>query len=185
MIATLGFSVPTFFSGLFLIMLFSVELRWLPMVYDTTHRVEDLHSLLFQLKQMAMPVTVLALFNTTLVARFLRSSLLDNIYMDYVRTAHAKGLSRSAILFGHVLRNSLLPVMTVIAVAIPQVFAGAIVTEQVFQVNGLGHLLILGIRDGDIPLVQTLVFVFSVLIITCNILVDILYAVLDPRIRYV
>ena len=180
----IGFSVPTFFTGLVLIVIFSVNLQWLPMIYDTTHKVTDWSSFLFQVRQMAMPVMVLALFNAAQISRFMRSSMLDNLNQDYVRTARAKGMKERVVVMVHVLRNSLIPVVTVIALGVPQVFGGAIITEQIFRVNGLGALLIGGIEAADIPLVQTLTFIFAVLIVGFNLIADLVYGILDPRIRY-
>ena len=183
-ISMIGFSVPTFFTGLVLIVIFSVTLGWLPSIYDTTHRVTDLASFWFQVKQMIMPVMVLALFNAAQLSRFMRASMLDNLSQDYVRTARAKGMKERIVLLVHVLRNSMIPVVTVIALGIPQIFGGAIITEQIFRVNGLGQLLIVGIQGADIPLVQTLTFIFAVLIVFFNLIADICYGILDPRIRY-
>jgi peptide/nickel transport system permease protein len=184
LISMVGFSVPTFFTGLVAIVVFSVHLGWFPSVYNTTHKVTDWPSFLIQLKQMAMPVTVLALFSAAQLTRFTRSSMLENLNLDYVRTARSKGLKERTVIIAHVLRNSLIPVATLVALGIPQIFAGAIITEQIFRVNGLGALLIIAIQGADIPLVQSLVFIFAVLIVTFNILVDLLYGILDPRIRY-
>lgn len=183
-VSMVGFSVPTFFTGLVMIVVFSSTLGWLPSIYDTTHEVTDLASFWFQIKQMIMPVMVLALFNASQLSRFMRASMLDNLSQDYVRTARAKGLKERAVLLIHVLRNSLIPVITVIALGIPQIFAGAIITEQIFRVNGLGQLLIIGIQGADIPLVQTLTFIFAVLIVLFNLIADVIYGILDPRIRY-
>ena len=183
-ISMVGFSVPTFLTGTVLIVIFSVYLGWLPSIYDTTHKVTDFGSFWYQVKQMIMPVMVLGLFNASQISRFMRASMLDNLSQDYVRTARAKGMKERVVLLIHVLRNSLIPVITVIALLIPQVFGGAIITEQIFKVNGLGQLLILGIQGADIPLVQTLTFIFAVLIVFCNLIADILYAIMDPRIRY-
>lgn len=183
-VAMVGFSVPTFFTGVVLIVIFSVKLQWLPSIYDTTHRVTDLQSFWFQVKQMIMPVTVLALYNAAQLSRFVRASVLDNLNQDYVRTARSKGMRERVVVLVHVLRNSMIPVVTVIALGIPQIFSGAIITEQIFRVNGLGQLLIVGIQGADIPLVQTLTFVFAVLIVLFNLIADLLYGMLDPRIRY-
>ncbi len=183
-ISMIGFSVPTFFTGLVLIVIFSVQLGWLPSVYDTTHQVTDLESFWVQVKQMIMPTMVLALATTAQISRFMRASMLDNLNQDYVRTARAKGLRERAVVMIHVLRNSMIPVVTVIALGIPGIFGGAIITEQIFKVNGLGQLLILGIQGADIPLVQTLTFLFAVLIVLFNLIADVLYGILDPRIRY-
>jgi len=183
-ISMLGFSVPTFFTGLLMIVIFSVHLHWFPSIYDTTHKVTDWSSLLFQIKQMIMPVMVLAFYNAAQLSRFMRASMLDNLSQDYVRTARAKGLKEKTVVLVHVLRNSLIPVVTVIALGVPQVFGGAIITEQIFKVNGLGQLLIIGIQGADIPLVQTLTFIFALLIVLFNLIADIAYGLLDPRIRY-
>ena len=183
-VSMVGFSVPTFFTGVLLIVIFSVNLGWFPSIYDTTHVVEDWESFVFQVRQMIMPVMVLALYNAALISRFMRASMLDNLNQDYVRTARAKGLRERAVVLIHVLRNSMIPVVTVIALGVPQVFGGAIITEQVFKVNGLGQLLITAIQANDLPMVQTLTFIFAVLIVLFNLIADILYGLLDPRIRY-
>ena len=183
-ISMIGFSVPTFFTGVLMIVVFSVWLGWFPSVYDTTLQVTDWASFKLQVRQMVMPVTVLALFNASQISRFMRASMLDNLGQDYVRTARAKGLTERVVVLVHVLRNSLIPVVTVIALGIPTIFGGAIITEQVFKVNGLGALLITAIHANDLPMVQTLTFIFAVLIVLFNLVADILYGVLDPRIRY-
>ena len=183
-VSMVGFSVPTFFTGLVLIILFSVRLPWFPSIYDTTLQVTDWSSFLAQVRQMLMPVTVLALFNAAQLSRFMRSAMLDNLNLDYVRTARSKGLRERVVVLIHVLRNSMIPVVTLIALGIPTIFGGAIITEQIFRVNGLGQLLIIAIQGADIPLVQTLTFIFAVLIVLFNIIADAAYGMLDPRIRY-
>ena len=183
-VSMIGFSVPPFFSGVLVIVIFSVQLGWLPSIYDTTHVVTDWDSFVVQFKQMIMPVMVLALQTTAQISRFLRASMLDNLNQDYVRTARAKGLSEKVVVLLHVLRNSMIPVITVIALGVPAIFGGAIITEQVFKVNGLGQLLIISIQAGDVPTVQTLTFMFAVLIVLFNLIADVLYGLLDPRIRY-
>ncbi len=180
----IGYSVPTFFTGLVLIIVFSVNLNWLPSIYDTSLRVVDWSSLLAQLRQMAMPVAVLAFFQTASLVRFTRSAMLDNLTQDYVRTVRAKGYRERYIIIRHVMRNSLIPVVTLVALGIPTIFGGAIITEQIFRVNGLGALLISSIQVNDIPLIQTVTFIFAVLIVFFNLMADILYGILDPRIRY-
>ncbi len=184
LVSMIGFSVPPFFSGVLVIVIFSVKLGWLPSIYDTTHVVNDWESFKVQLMQMIMPVMVLALQTTAQISRYMRSSMLDNLNQDYVRTARAKGLSEWSVVMVHVLRNSMIPVVTVIALGIPSIFGGAIITEQVFKVNGIGQLLITAIQANDIPMVQTITFIFAVLIVVFNLIADVLYGVLDPRIRY-
>lgn len=183
-VSMVGYSVPTFFTGILLIVIFSSYLQWFPSVYDTNLVVSDWHSFLMQVRQMAMPVLVLTLYNTSQISRFVRASMLDNLHQDYVRTARAKGVKEKSVLLVHVLRNSLIPVVTVIALGVPTIFSGAIITEQIFRVNGLGQLLIVAIQGADLPLVQTLTFIFAFLIVLFNLIADVLYGILDPRIRY-
>lgn len=183
-VSMVGFSVPTFFTGVVLIIVFAVKLQWFPSVYDTTLKVTDWTSFKAQLRQMVMPVTVLALYNAAQISRFMRASMLDNLGQDYVRTARAKGLGERVVVLVHVLRNSMIPVVTVIALGVPTIFGGAIITEQVFKVNGLGQQLISSIHANDLPMVMTLTFIFAILIVLFNLIADLLYGILDPRIRY-
>ncbi len=182
--AFIGFSVPTFFTGTVLIIVFSVGLHWLPFIYDSTLKVNDIKSLGEQLKQSIMPITVLALFNTATIARFMRAEMIEHLPLDYVRTARAKGLLERVVILRHVLRNSLIPIVTLVALGIPAVFAGAVITEQIFRVPGIGELLIRSITDSDTPVVAAILFVFAVLVVLFNLIADVLYGVLDPRIRY-
>ncbi|MBP1467393.1 ABC transporter permease [Candidatus Chloroploca sp. M-50] len=182
--AFIGFSVPTFFTGLLLILIFSVNLRWLPFIYNSTLEVTDWNSFWQQVKQMIMPVTVLALYQTGTLTRFVRASMMENLPMDYTRTARAKGLNERSVILWHVLRNSMIPVATLIALGVPTIFTGAIVTEQIFRINGIGELLIRSIQNSDTPVVMAITFIFAVLVVSFNLIVDVLYGVLDPRIRY-
>jgi peptide/nickel transport system permease protein len=182
--AMIGFSVPTFFTGTIFILIFAVWLGWFPILYDTTHDVVDWASFKKQINQMAMPVMVLGLANAAAISRYMRSSMLENMNHDYVRTARAKGMSERTVILKHVLRNSMIPVVTVIALGIPSIFGGAIVTENLFGVNGIGSQLIGAIHANDLPTVQTLAFIFAILIVLFNIIADVLYGLLDPRIRY-
>ena len=154
------------------------------MIYDTTLEVNSWQNFVQQFKQMIMPVMVLALWQAAQLSRFMRASILDNLNLDYVRTARSKGRGERAVLLIHVLRNSMIPVITLVALGIPQIFGGAIITEQIFRVNGLGQLLIIAIEGADIPTVQTLTFLFAILIVMFNLIADVLYGILDPRIRY-
>lgn len=183
-VSMVGYSVPTFFTGVLLIVVFSSYLQWFPSIYDTNLIVNDWSSFVAQVRQMFLPVLVLTLYNTSQISRFVRASMLDNLHQDYVRTARAKGVKEKVVLLVHVLRNSLIPVVTVIALGVPTIFSGAIITEQIFRVNGLGQLLITAIQGADIPLVQTLTFIFAFLIVFFNLIADVLYGILDPRIRY-
>lgn len=183
-ISMIGYSVPSFFTGVLLIVIFSVHLQWFPSVYDTNLHAVSWETFIQQIKQMVLPVAVLTLYNMSQIARFVRSSILENLHQDYVRTARAKGVKEHIILFVHVLRNGLIPVVTVIALGVPTIFSGAIVTEQIFRVNGIGQLLISAVQGADLPLVQSLTFIFAILIVLFNLIADVLYGILDPRIRY-
>ncbi len=176
--AFIGFSIPTFFSGLLLILLFSVQLDWLPFVYDSTATGWT------QVKQSIMPITVLALFGSAQLTRFVRASMLETLNQDYVRTARAKGLREKWVVFRHIMRNAMIPVITIIAIQLPAVVGGAVITEQIFRVPGIGRALIDGINSKDVPVVMAITFGVSVLVVLFNVLADILYALLDPRIKY-
>ena len=180
----LGFSLPTFFTGLLFIIVFSVELNWLPFIYNSTLEVTDWSSFLEQLKQSIMPVCVLALYQSAVVMRFVRSAVLDELNHEYVRTALAKGLTNFKVIKNHVLRNAMIPVVTLIALDIPAIFTGALVTEQVFRVPGIGALLIESIYRSDTPVVMAITFIYGILIVIFNLVADLLYGVLDPRVRY-
>jgi peptide/nickel transport system permease protein len=182
--AFIGFSVPTFFTGLLLIIIMSVKLQWLPFIYDSTLQVRDMASLGTQLKQSIMPILVLALFQTATFVRYTRASMLENLPQDYVRTARAKGLAELRVIGQHVVRNSLIPVVTLIALTAPTVFSGALITEQIFRVPGIGALLITSIQNNDIPVIMAITFTFSFLVVIMNMVADVMYGVLDPRIRY-
>ena len=183
-VTMIGYSIPPFFTGPLVIVIFAVQLDWLPSVYDTLHQVVDWGSFVVQIKQMILPVMVLALQTTAQISRYMRASMLDNLNQDYVRTARAKGLSEAVVVMLHVLRNSMIPVVTVIALGLPSIFGGAIITEQIFKVNGIGQQLIGAIYANDLPTVQTLTFLFAFLIVLFNLIADVLYGLLDPRIRY-
>ena len=131
-----------------------------------------------------MPVAVLTLFNAAAFGRFTRASVLENLNEGYVRTARSKGIAERPVITKHVLRNSLIPVVTLLALSIPGIFGGAIITEQIFRINGLGQLLIVSIGQSDLPMVQTLTFIFAFLTVVFNLVADVVYGFLDPRIRY-
>jgi peptide/nickel transport system permease protein len=183
-LAFFGFSIPTFFTGLLLILLFTVQLGWLPSIYRSTLTETGFDFIWAQFKQSVMPITVLGVFSGATLTRFVRASMLENLHLDYVRTARAKGLREAKVINGHVLRNALIPVVTIIALQIPGVITGAVITEQIFRIPGLGRLLIESIQNNDTPVVMTLTFLFSILVVVFNLIADILYGVLDPRIKY-
>lgn len=176
--AFIGFSIPTFFSGLLLILLFSVQLDWLPFVYDSTATGWT------RVTQAIMPITVLALFGSAQLTRFVRASMLETINQDFVRTARAKGLKEKWVVFRHIMRNAMIPVITIIALQLPAVVGGAVITEQIFRIPGIGRALIDGINSKDVPVVMAITFGVSILVVLFNVLADILYALLDPRIKY-
>jgi len=181
-LAFIGFSLPTFFTGLLFILVFSVKLDWLPFVYSTDIKGSGIHWVLEQIKQAIMPVMVLGLFQAASMTRFVRSAMLDVIRLDYVTTARAKGLGQATVIVKHVMRNAMIPVVTLIALQIPAVFGGAIVTEQIFRIPGIGSLLISSILSNDTPVVMAVTFVFACLVVFFNLIADVLYGWLDPRI---
>ena len=182
--AFIGFSLPTFFTGLLLILLFSIHLGWLPFVYNTQIRATGWAWWWEQFKQSIMPVMVLGLFQGAAWTRFVRSAVLDVVRLDHVTTARAKGLPESRITIRHVVRNAMIPVVTLVALQMPAVFGGAIVTEQIFRIPGIGSLLISAILANDTPVIMAVTFVFACLVILFNLIADLLYGWLDPRISY-
>lgn len=177
--AFIGYSIPTFFSGLLLILLFSVKLGWLPFIYNA-----NVDSIWGIVKQSIMPVTVLALFSSAQLTRYMRASMLETINQDYVRTARAKGLRERLVIVAHAMRNAMIPVVTIIALQIPGVIGGAIITEQIFLIPGIGSALIRAMQSKDIPVVMAITFGIAVLVVLFNVLADIVYAMMDPRIKY-
>jgi peptide/nickel transport system permease protein len=183
-VAFFGFSLPTFFTGLLFILVFSIWLDWLPFIYRSDIDATGWRWFLAHAKQALMPVAVLGLFQGATLTRFVRASVLEVVRLDYVNTARAKGLSERAIIGKHVVRNALIPVVTVIALQVPTIFAGAVVTEQIFRVPGIGSLLIAAILASDTPVVMAITFVYSVLVVAFNLIADVIYGWLDPRISY-
>ncbi|HEY3634582.1 MAG TPA: ABC transporter permease [Caldimonas sp.] len=183
-LAFVGFSLSTFFTGLLFILLFSIRLDWLPFVFRADIAGSGWSWWSAQIKQAIMPVLVLALFQGASWTRYVRSAVLDVIRLDYVTTARSKGLAERAVILKHVVRNALIPVVTLIALTMPQVFGGAIITEQIFRVPGIGALLIDAIQRNDTPVVMAVTFVFACLVILFNLIADVLYGWLDPRISY-
>ena len=182
--AFIGFSLPTFFTGLLLVLIFSVNLGWLPFVYRVDIAATGWHWYWENLKQAIMPITVLGLFQAASYTRYVRSAVLDVIRLDYVTTARSKGLDESKVIVKHVVRNALIPVVTLVALQMPTVFGGAIITEQIFRIPGIGSLLISAILANDTPVIMAVTFVFACLVVLFNLLADIIYGWLDPRISY-
>jgi peptide/nickel transport system permease protein len=182
--AFVGFSLPTFFTGLLFILLFSIYLDWLPFVFRTDLGATGWHWYWEEFKQAVMPVAVLGLVQAASWTRYVRSSVLEVIRLDYVTTARAKGLSERMVIVKHIVRNALIPVVTLVALQMPALFGGAIVTEQIFRIPGIGSLLISSILANDTPVIMAVTFVFACLVILFNLIADILYGWLDPRIAY-
>ncbi len=182
--AFIGFSLPTFFTGLLLILLFSIQLGWLPFVYRSDLQASGLGWWWEEFRQSIMPIAVLGLFQGASLVRFVRSAVLDVIKLDYVTTARSKGIGERRVILRHVVRNALIPVVTLLALQMPVVFGGAIVTEQIFRIPGIGSLLIDSILTNDTPVVMGVTFVFAALVILFNLLADLLYGALDPRIAF-
>jgi len=182
--AFIGFSLPTFFTGILFILIFSITLDWLPFVYRADISATGWRWFWEHFKQSIMPIAVLGLFQGASWTRYVRSAVLDVIRLDYVTTARSKGLAEPVVIVKHVVRNALIPVVTLVALQMPLVFGGAIVTEQIFRVPGIGSLLISAILANDTPVIMAVTFVFSCLVILCNLIADLLYGWLDPRIAY-
>ncbi len=179
--AFLGFSIPTFFSGIVLIYIFGIRLQdtplGLPFVFDRTDPLAS------NIKQSILPVMVLGLAGAAGLTRFVRASMLEVLGQDYVRTARAKGLREQTVLIAHAMRNALIPVITIVALQVPEIFGGAIITEQIFTVPGIGNALISAIRSSDTPVVMAITFGVAILVVLFNIIADLLYAAFDPRIK--
>jgi len=183
-LAFFGFALPTFFTGLLLILIFSIRLHWLPFVFRSNLSSTGLEWVWQNILQSIMPVAVLGLFQGASLVRYVRSSVLDVAKLDYVTTARSKGVGERIVIRRHIVRNALIPVVTLIAVQLPIIFGGAIITEQIFRIPGIGSLLISSILADDTPVVMAVTFVFAVLVVIFNLIADLLYAWLDPRISY-
>jgi peptide/nickel transport system permease protein len=182
--AFIGFSLPPFFTGLLLILVFSIHFDWLPFVYRADIDATGWRFFWEHIKQSIMPVSVLGLFLAASMTRYVRSSVLDVIRLDYVTTARAKGLGERVVITKHVVRNALIPVVTLVFLQLPALFGGAIVTEQIFRIPGIGSLLISAILANDTPVVMAVTFVSAILVVLFNLIADLLYGWLDPRISY-
>lgn len=180
----IGFSLPTFFTGLLFILFFSIYLDWFPFVFQGDVAATGFEWWVVQFKQSIMPIMVLGLFQAASWMRYVRSSVLDVVRLDYVTTARSKGLKERMVILKHVVRNALIPVVTLVALQVPGIFGGAIVTEQIFRIPGIGSLLIDSILRNDTPVIMAVTFVFACLVVMFNLIADLLYGWLDPRIRH-
>jgi peptide/nickel transport system permease protein len=180
----IGFSLPTFFTGLLFILFFSIYLDWLPFIYRTDISATGWRWAWEMARQAIMPIAVLGLFQGAAMMRFVRSAVLEVVRLDYVNTARSKGLSERVTILKHVVRNALIPVVTLVALQIPGIFTGAVITEQIFRVPGIGSLLISSILSNDTPVIMSITFVFSALVVLFNLIADLVYGWLDPRISF-
>lgn len=183
-LAFVGFSLPTFFTGLLFILFFSIYLGWFPFVFQSDLPASGWAWWVAQFEQSIMPIMVLGLFQAASWMRYVRSSVLDVVRLDYVMTARSKGLKERVVIVKHVVRNALIPVVTLVTLQMPAIFGGAIVTEQIFRIPGIGSLLIDSILRNDTPVIMAVTFVFACLVVVFNLIADIVYGWLDPRISY-
>jgi peptide/nickel transport system permease protein len=177
--AAISLSIPNFWLGILLIFAFSLKLGWLPSsgyVSFTTDPVQNL-------KLMILPTTTLAMAYIGSQARYVRSTMLEVLDQDYVRTARAKGLKSHVVVLRHAMRNGLIPIVTILGLEMGSLFAGAVVTETIFSLPGMGTLLIEAIFGRDLPLVQGVVLFITLAVVAVNLITDLSYAILDPRIR--
>lgn len=170
--ALFGVSMANFWLGLMLMLVFGLHLGWLPI------------SGRGGLSHLILPAITLGTGMAALIARLVRSSMLEVIRLDYIRTARAKGLMERSVIYKHALRNALIPVTTVVALRLPMLFSGAVVTETIFAWPGMGRLLVTAIFERDFPVVQGTVLILALIVILANLLADIAYAYIDPRIKY-
>jgi peptide/nickel transport system permease protein len=179
-LSVLGFSVPAFVIGYVLIQVFAIDLRWLP--------VQGFKSLGSGLgpfvERLVLPTLTLSFIYVALIARMTRASMLDVLGEDYVRTARAKGIGEIAVLFRHALRNAAVPVITVIGTGFALLISGVVVTESVFNIPGVGRLTVDAVLARDYPVIQAMILLTSLVYVTVNLLIDVAYTLLDPRIRY-
>jgi peptide/nickel transport system permease protein len=179
-ISVVGFSVPVFVVGYLLIYLFAIELRWLP-VQGYTPIAEGLGP---WARNLVLPSTALGLAYIALIARITRASMLDVLSEDYIRTAKAKGVANSSMLLKHALKNAGVPIVTVIGIGVALLISGVVITETVFNIPGIGRLVVDAIAKRDYPIIQGVILIFSGVYVLVNLLVDLTYTLIDPRIRY-
>jgi peptide/nickel transport system permease protein len=168
----LGIAIPTFWLGMLLLYVFAYKLRWFPISGDGT------------VKQLILPSFAIGLTNAAITARMVRSSMLEVLKQDYVRTARSKGLFEKKVIYGHALKNALIPIITLMGLRLGWILGGSVALEIIFSIPGIGRLMVDSILSRDFPVVQGAMLVLTSSIILANILADILYAVVDPRIRY-
>lgn len=178
-VAMLGASIPSFWLGIVLIQIFAVSLGWFPV----SGYGEPGASLAERLHALVLPATVLGLLNSALIIRFTRASMLDVLGEDYVRTARSKGLSEASVVLKHALRNALVPIVTVLGLTVALMIGGAVVTETVFGLPGVGNLVVSAVLRRDYPVIQGALLVIAAIYVLINFAIDLLYAVVDPRVK--
>lgn len=182
-VSVIGLSVPAFWLGLMLILLFSINLGWLPSS-GVGDRGENFN-LWGWISHLILPVLILTTTVLPNIVRFTRSSMLEVVSQNYIRTARAKGAKESIVLYVHALRNALIPVITIIGMLIPRLLSGAVITEAIFGWTGIGTLIIEAARGRDYPLVMGVTVVITIVVVLCNLIVDLLYSRIDPRVKNV
>ncbi|MDR0227125.1 MAG: ABC transporter permease [Burkholderiaceae bacterium] len=182
-LAQIGIAIPNFWFAILLILLFSVKLQWFSAGGFPGWRSEDGGGLLPALQALLLPAIALAVVQAAILARITRSAVLEVMREDFVRTARAKGLSRRAVLWGHVLRNAMIPVVTVMGLQFANLLAGTIVVENVFYLPGLGRLIFQSIANRDLIVVRNCVLLLAAMVVVVNFIVDLLYAAIDPRLE--
>lgn len=180
LISVMGFAVPVFVAGYILIWIFSIELRWLP-VQGYTPLSQGLWP---SIRSLILPTVALSATYIALIARITRASMLEVLSQDYIRTANAKGLATTRVLLLHALKNASVPIVTVIGIGIALLISGVVITETVFNIPGLGRLTVDAVLKRDYPIIQGLILVFAATKVIINLLIDLSYAFLDPRIRH-
>jgi peptide/nickel transport system permease protein len=180
-VAFVGVSMPSFWLGILLILVFSVRLRWLPAI-GYADPTED--GVVAWLERLILPSLAIGAAYSAILMRFVRAGLLEVLSSDYVRTARAKGVREHAVVLRHAMRNALIPVVTVMGIQLALLLSGTVVVETVFSIRGIGRILVAAIFDRDYPIVQGVILLIAVIFVMANLLVDIVYTFLDPRIRY-
>lgn len=185
-VSFVGLATPSFWFGLMLIYVFSFQLGLLPSsgLEDLRANHQGWDGLIDRLRHLVLPVTVLSFVTVASLTRYVRSSMLDVLAQDYIRTARGSGLSSRAVIFGHALKNASIPVTTVVLLSLPELFLGAVITETIFGLPGMGRLFIESANDRDYPVLLGLLMIASLLVILANLIADLVYARLDPRISY-
>lgn len=178
-LSQVSISVPSFCMAIFLISIFSVALKWLPSVGFVSFS----DSPIGWLRSLLLPSFALALGTSSVLIRYVKVSITGQQKQDYVRTAYSKGLGRHRVMYGHVVRNSLIPVITVLGMTAADILGGSIIVENVFSMPGIGRLISVSISSRDLPLLQGLTFYLAIIVVICNFAVDLIYSVIDPRIR--